>query len=256
MPERFDIFKGFKAAKDMIGAYPDPYEEERKSQRELQLYGQKKAIDARYDAEASTAEQGQMNALLKSMGGKLPTGTTGKFGNLTIPLNPELSEGEARTFGNVPIIDKGVRDLTQLVSRGVLEGKDNFESAKRGLAVDSGQAFLTFGNKDLAQLQSSLNSIKANTVFSEGGKALSNNEKQIIFNLFNVSGKDKNRIISDVQQAVQKYHEFIEAKRGGMMGYDPYKGGSDQASFQNQSSQEMPAGNSYKTRTGVGYTIE
>src|SRR3990167_849091 len=80
MPERFDIFKGFRAAKDMIGAYPDPYEEERKSQRELKLYGQKKAIDARYDTKAEPssldkAREGYYNA----QANKLNTTVEGEY---------------------------------------------------------------------------------------------------------------------------------------------------------------------------------
>ena len=58
----FDPFRGFKSAADIASKFTDPYEEERKSQSELKLYGQKKAIDARYDTEQTSAlDQSKIN---------------------------------------------------------------------------------------------------------------------------------------------------------------------------------------------------
>lgn len=49
----FDPFRGFQAASSIASKVTDPREEERKSQRELQTYEQKKAIDARYGTKAA-----------------------------------------------------------------------------------------------------------------------------------------------------------------------------------------------------------
>ena len=76
----FDPFRGFKAASDIASKVTDPYEEERKSQRELQTYRQKKAIDARYDTKAEPssldkAREGYYNA----QANKLNTTVEGEY---------------------------------------------------------------------------------------------------------------------------------------------------------------------------------
>lgn len=148
-------------------------------------------------------------------------GTKLNIGPYSIPQNPELTESEARTFGTSPVLNDAVARFVQLANKGTLEAGDQFNSAGRGFAVDRGWAPLTWGQEDLSNMQSELNRIKANTLFSEGGKNLTANERQVIEALFSVSGKDKSRIVNDVQEGVRKYNEFIAAKRGGMYGYNP-----------------------------------
>ena len=148
-------------------------------------------------------------------------GTKVQAGPISIPLNPELTESEARSFGTLPVLNDAVAKFKSLAQKGTLEDPNAMSSAGKGFAVDKGWAPLTFGQEDLSSMQAELNRIKANTLFAEGGKTLTTNERQVIENLFSTSGKDKNRIINDVQEGVRKYSEFVAAKRGGMMGYQP-----------------------------------
>ena len=148
-------------------------------------------------------------------------GTKVQAGPISIPLNPELTESEARSFGTLPVLNDAVTKFTALAQKGTLEDPNQMSAAGKGFAVDKGWAPLTFGQEDLSSMQAELNRIKANTLFAEGGKTLTTNERQVIENLFSTSGKDKGRIINDVQEGVRKYSEFVAAKRGGMMGYQP-----------------------------------
>ena len=154
-----------------------------------------------------------------------------QVGPVTLPLNPELSESEARTFSTVPVLNDAVAKFNALVNKGTLENKNPLVSAYRGFAVDKGWAPMTFGQDDLSDMQAELNRIKANTLFSEGGKNLTVNERQVIENLFSTSGKDRDRIINDTNEGVRKYNEFIQAKKQGMFGYNP---GSNQQAPQPQ----------------------
>ena len=151
-------------------------------------------------------------------------GTKLQAGPLSIPLNPELTENEAMTFGTVPVLNDAVQKFTQLIQQGATSSGNTMQNAYSGFAVDKGFAPLTYGNETLSQAQAELNRIKANTLFSEGGKNLTVNERQVIENLFSTSGKSTERIINDVQEGVRKYNEFVEAKRGGMFGYQPSEG--------------------------------
>ena len=176
---------------------------------------------AKKETELMNKVMPQVDAATSGQPGSVTPGTKLNVGPVSIPLNPELTESEARSFGTLPVLNDAVAKFTALAQKGTLEDPNAMSSAGKGFAVDKGWAPLTFGQEDLASMQAELNRIKANTLFAEGGKTLTTNERQVIENLFSTSGKDKGRIINDVQEGVRKYSEFVAAKRGGMMGYQP-----------------------------------
>ncbi len=206
-----------------------------------------KSLTPEYQAQVASAKTkaGLEAATSLKQDGQYPVGSTYNTatGGFNIPLNPEYTESEARTAGTIPILDESVKNFNNLIDQGVLEGSDPSENAVKSLVVDSGKAPLTFGHSGLSGLQSELNRIKANTMFSEGGKTLSKTEQAILENLFSVSGKDRARIKRDIGEGIRKYHEFISAKKQGMAGYNP-----------NQSSQGYKVGQRI-TANGKNYEV-
>lgn len=191
-------------------------------------YYQAKTGEAQAKETQATTETGLMNRVmplvdsaLSGNPGAATPGTKINVGPVSVPLNPELTESEARTFGTAPVLNDAVQKFVGLAQKGTLNSANPMSSAGKGFAVDQGWAPLTFGQNDLSSMQAELNRIKANTLFSEGGKNLTANERQVIEALFSVTGKDQSRIVNDVQEGVRKYNEFIAAKKGGMLGYQP-----------------------------------
>jgi len=128
MPERFDIFKGFKAAKDMIGAYPDPYEEERKFQRQMQLENMKAGIQSPKD-QAMTNYYNAQTDFLKGGGESNQDFTSGNMGGtaqmLGVPeedliLKPAVNRFRGRTtVSNVPELKPPMQEAgSQMIRSG------------------------------------------------------------------------------------------------------------------------------------------
>ena len=89
-----DITRGLKAGRALAQSVSSPYEEERKTQRELQLYGQKKAIDAQYEQQ-NPLLQAMMSGQGGSVGGFRPTKFT--MGGVTYE-NPEAEAAQKLQF--------------------------------------------------------------------------------------------------------------------------------------------------------------
>lgn len=157
--------------------------------------------------------------------GQVTPGTTFTGGGVTIPLNPPLTESESRGFAAAPIIHDFANEFLGYVNQGVL-GKGDVSSAMKGMAIDSDVPFLTHpnlygGDKSVQAAQSSMLRLKNATVFSDAGKQLTGTEKGIVFALLKTSGKTPDQIKRDIPEAIRKFDQFVQAKKGGMMGYKP-----------------------------------
>ena len=152
---------------------------------------------------------------------KAPPGTKVNVGPYSIPVNPELTETEARTFSAIPSIQKSVQQILSSVKSGVGNEGNIGQNAYSGVAIDTGFSPATFGQDKLQGLQSAMNQLKRDTLFTDAGKALTVGERQIVERLFNVSGKSPEQIGIDIPNGVQKFYDFVKAKQGGMYGYNP-----------------------------------
>jgi len=168
-----------------------------------------------------------------------PPGTKISVGPYNIPVNPELTETEARTFSAIPSIQESVSTILNAVKSGVGNEGNIMEDAYSGLAIDTGFSPATFGQDKLQALQSAMNQLKRDTLFTDAGKALTAGERQIVERLFNVSGKSPEQIATDIPNGVQKFYDFVKAKQGGMYGYNPFQQQQQTDDFSNMSDEEL-----------------
>ena len=163
----------------------------------------------------------QVDAALSGQPGSVVPGTKINVGPISMPVNPEFTEGEASRISALPTMNKLSEEIKQIVqSPEYMEG-NKWKHAMRGIAVDrTDMPFLTMGDKFSSNLQSKLANLKT-TFFAEGGKALTQKEIGILSPLIEISGKSPERIVQDYNTFMVKYNEFVKAKQGGMMGYNP-----------------------------------
>jgi len=198
-----------------------------------------------------TDENGNPIKLGGAMGDNVPPGTTIHAGPMTIPLNPALTEGEAGRVSALPTMNKMVDEIKAIVSSPKYMEGGNMSHLLRGIAADhTSMPFLTYGNKDASDLQSKMANLKT-TFFAEGGKALTEQEINVLKPLIEISGKSPERIQQDLDTFVVKYNEFLKAKQGGLMGYNPNQqpnqgqptgGGFDMSNMSDEELAKMAAG--------------
>lgn len=175
------------------------------------------------------------NPSAQGNGPTLPPGTTMKAGPMSIPMNPALTEGEASRVSALPTMNRLTEEIKGIVQSPEYSKGSSLSHAFRGMAVDQTKMpFLTMGNNFSSNLQSKLANLKT-TFFAEGGKNLTENEIGILSPLLEISGKSPERIVQDYNTFIIKYNEFLKAKKGGLMGYNP------------QSSQQSTGTNSYNS---------
>ena len=165
-----------------------------------------------------TDESGNPIKLGGAMGDNVQPGTTIHAGPMTIPLNPMLTEGEAGRVSAIPTMNKMVDEIKQIVLSPEYSKGGSFSHALRGIAADhTSLPFLTYGNEQASNLQSKMANLKT-TFFAEGGKALTEQEMNVLRPLIEISGKSPERIQQDLDTFIVKYNEFLKAKQGGLMG--------------------------------------
>ena len=174
----------------------------------------------------------QMNKLLGSFlsqgapgssgSSNIPPGTTFTANGVTIPLNQKLTESEQSSVAGAQSLDPIIKEIESILGT---EGQD-FSDSDKGLmgdikrtaeqmAVDSAQPLLTSKSKRLADLQSKFSTLKKTLPFTEGGKQLTKTEKQQVFALLNVSGKDDARIKNDINEAMAILRKKEQIALGG-----------------------------------------
>lgn len=134
----------------------------------------------------------------------IPPGTTVTSGGITIPLNPKLTESEQGVIGGVQGMEPMISQIEQSLNSGILESPlGDFGRTLNQLMADRQSALFTAANPRLQDLQSQLNALKKTIPFTEGGKQLTTTEKAMVMALLNISGKPNDRIMKDLNQAMQ-----------------------------------------------------
>ena len=213
-----------RKVKNMSPGLTNPYQERAVAEADLARQEADLARNAgmSFGQDNQNSQQGQPGL----PGGANPNATPGtklNVGPYSIPVNPELTETEARTFSAIPSIQKSVDQILRAVKSGVGNEGNIGQNAYSGIAIDTGFSPATFGQQDLQGLQSAMNQLKRDTLFTDAGKALTVGERQIVERLFNVSGKSPEQIAIDIPNGVQKFYDFVKAKQGGMYGYNPFQ---------------------------------
>jgi hypothetical protein len=163
-----------------------------------------------------TATQNLLQGALNGQGGNLPPGSRVTSGGVSIPLNQKLTESEQGTIAGVKALDPVVKNIEGIVDSGVLESKygDVGRTVEQAL-VDSNIPLLVSKSKGLSELQSALAELRKTLPFTEGGKQLTETEKTEVFSLIKITGKDNNRIKSDVNKAMNILREKEKLALGG-----------------------------------------
>ena len=188
-----------------------------------QYYGAK-TRQAEAQAENFELGSGLVKDSLSGQGqvGGVRPGTTVTSGGITVPLNPKLTEAEGSAVSALRTFEPQIEDIAQSIRGGVFEpgGKGVLSNLKRTYqqaSVDQPGMFgrlLTSTNPNLQAIQSELNSVRR-YAFGEGGKNLTDTEKNIVFALLDTTGKSDNQIIEDHQKAIQILRAKEQIALGG-----------------------------------------
>lgn len=142
--------------------------------------------------------------------GDMPPGTTLKAGGLNIPINRELNQEEMSAVSGVAALDPIVKDIESMIQQGYMDSKlknipvlGDLDRTARQKISDSTNALLSSKDENLQAFQSKLNALRKTLPFTEGGKALSDTEKELVFALLNTTGKSNNQVIIDLNNAMQ-----------------------------------------------------
>ena len=159
---------------------------------------------------ASTAE-----GIKSQFGGNVPRGSKITRGGTTIDLNPRPNAAEIGDIASQSILEPHFKNLTRLIDEGTV-GRNPIERTIRGLQVDSGQPILAGNDERLKQLQSELNILKSKLPFDAGGKQLTGVEKELVFKLLNITGKDDATIKYQLNFAMDMIRKRAELSMGGL----------------------------------------
>lgn len=129
------------------------------------------------------------------------------YADTAIPMMQGIPEQAEKVFGK----PWGAKDAV-LGPLGLVPEVRNFV---RGKIADTGKAaFMTGGDKDLSSLQSQISAIRG-YAFKEGGKALTNSEKDIVYDRTNVAGKSPERLKQDYAYLVNELTNKAKSIREG-----------------------------------------
>lgn len=252
-----DLFRGSKAASDIAKNFTDPYEEERKSQRELQLYGQKKAIDSKYkDSEISSLDKAREN-YYNAQANKLNTTVEGEY------LTPSQKNQKNKLISSI----YSQIESNKVKRDQIAQAQDAITRVPKGRLGSIEIGFLKqFSPEDpkLADWQK-VKSVLTDSqlLFTARTKgAISDREMELFAN---AAANDDLASVSRMKPVMDRLSAFIDAEQNASVNSfreiydeDPMQwqgmGNQIQQAAQNQSGGQM--GSSYKTRSGVGYTIE
>ena len=119
------------------------------------------------------------------------------------PLPSRLTDTEQQIVGTVRGLEPSLTRIKDLLGKGIMNSK--FGSLGRTMKqqlVDSGDPLLTSTDKDLQDLQSEFNALKADIPFTKGGKALTGIEQKLVFRGLNTRGKSDEIILRDLDRAM------------------------------------------------------
>lgn len=146
-------------------------------------------------------------------GENLPPGSTARIGGFTIPLNQKLTESEQASVAGAQSLSPVVDRIKNSVNNGIF-GKDSIQRTLRQSIIDSGNTLLSSQDRNLQSFQQDLAQLKRLIPFTDGGKALTEIEKKLVFSLLNTTGKNNEQVIKDVKAAT----DLINRKGGLAIG--------------------------------------
>lgn len=216
------------------------------AEREFVSFQQK----LRQQQQAQQVEMMKQRMLQQALGGgqggqgTFPVGTTLNYEGLNIPLNPRLTDEEKKIVEAGPRITNTIDEIVGYINT---NGINMFQS----MLVDSGNPLFVSGA--LEELQSRLNSLKAEIPFTQGGKQLTPFESKLLFRLLNITGKSAETIQRDLMLFSEKFGRLEQLASQGMNSRDFSKAKSELFS---DISDTPEKGNSFKTKSGVSYSFE
>ena len=262
----FDPFRGFKTASDIASKVTDPYEEERKFQREIQMEREKAKIKSQYapqsgqvgmfafDPETGTVEQVA----------SLPKGSQvrSKFNANILQQKADIQNqsaadkksmmGAGAESGKIALAKESINNINDIKKLLFPDGTP--DSFKRGVAAES-NIFGGFGQEAQEVFRKSGASLAARQLISTGVAARPEETEAL-----------RRQFIANFKSNPQAALNALNELQGF---YDNYLGTADPSGMFHQQGSELAqpgtsgqpptasqGGTSYKTRSGVGYTIE
>lgn len=149
------------------------------------------------------------------------------------PLPPRLTDTEQQIVGTVRGLEPSLFRIKELLNKGILDSKlGSLGRTMKQQVIDSGDPLLTSMDKDLQDLQSEFNALKADIPFTKGGKALTGIEQKLVFRGLNTRGKSNDIILKDLDRAMGILRNKEALILGGREAADSMVGG--QGMDQNQ----------------------
>lgn len=170
-------------------------------------------------------------------GGNVPRGSKITRGGVTVELNPRPNQAEAADIASQSVMEPIFKDITRMLREGYMDGpsKNPIERTMRQGIVDLGQPIFASQDERLKQLTSAFNKLKMSLPFDQGGKQLTGTEKELVFKVLNVTGKDDATILSDLNFAMDKIRQRALLASGGLNASDVSKATPFQATIPTQS---------------------
>lgn len=164
--------------------------------------------------------QNDPEGFIERNAGRYPAGTTMQLGQFNVPLNLRLTESEQAASAGVASLEPIISSIKERIRGGTLksEGFGDIGRTVRQATAGTGKALLTSFDKDLQALQSDMNAIKGQLPFTAGGKQLTQTEKELVFRLLDLTGKNDDQIIKDIDQAMSILREKERLALSGMAG--------------------------------------
>lgn len=159
----------------------------------------------------------------QQFGGQIPPGTKFNFEDISVPLNRELSESEAKSVAASRVYPDVKNKVQELIKGGVLNSKNGLfntgmfpqqDRTVRQFSAQSKDPLLTYYDSDLQMLQSKLSKLKE-LMFERGGTALTPTEENILGSAFVLKGKNDAQILEDIRLADALVEEKAKLALGG-----------------------------------------